>query len=153
MNPNTPTKIAVHRTITASCSQWMSAARALPAGRRFHSIARATPEKAKPRIATAQVAKLRADLRDFIVQSPGFRKTPAPDMLEKAGKNAAQQYHRGTLPLKQERAKSTAETRTSATTSELHDRASVVAAPRGRLPGVAVHHFVADGKLASNALG
>jgi hypothetical protein len=47
----------------------MSAAILLPAGRRFHSSASASPENAIPIAAAVQVAMLRADLLDFIVPS------------------------------------------------------------------------------------
>src|SRR5512147_2055154 len=48
MKPNTPTNSTRTSTITASCSQWMSAASFEAAGCRFHSAASATEQSARP---------------------------------------------------------------------------------------------------------
>src|SRR6186997_3324698 len=62
-------------------------------------------------------------------------------------KNAAQQYHTDT-PCSSKNTSRFLGFCELAELFELHYRAAVRRAPRRRFPGVAVHHFVADGKLA-----
>src|SRR5262245_44770350 len=67
MKPNTPTKMTVTRIITYSCSVRMVSAIGEDAGWTFHSLACASPQAARPAIAT--IARYN-DLRLIISPSP-----------------------------------------------------------------------------------